>query len=186
MKHSLPYHQPHKNECTTVKTRRRKPISPPGHTLTQNYRPDSPQCSLPLPATPRRLILQQSMATKPSHRRASTSTSISACTSKASTTHTHTADRRSTSRPSTIHQQQWQWKQHQQPLSRPLRIPPLPNRRPNRPTTHSERKRAPSRLDALLPWPLQRPFHRRAERNPASRAAPRRHRDQTRRHPVPP
>jgi hypothetical protein len=79
MKHSPLHHQPYKNECTTVKTRRRKPHSTPGHTLSQDDRPDSPQCSLPLPATPRRLILQQSTATKPSRRRASTI--ISACTS---------------------------------------------------------------------------------------------------------
>jgi hypothetical protein len=79
MKHSPLHHQTYKNECTTVKTRRRKPLSPPGHTLTQDSRPDSPQCSLPLPATPRRLIFQQPMATKPSRRCASTI--LSACTS---------------------------------------------------------------------------------------------------------
>jgi hypothetical protein len=60
MKHSPLHHQPYKNECTTIKTRRRKPLSPPSHTLPQDSRPDPPQCSLPLPATPRRLILQQS------------------------------------------------------------------------------------------------------------------------------
>lgn len=129
------HHPLHKDECTPVKTCGRKPVRPPCNTLTQNSRPDSPSRSLSLPATARRLDFQQPMETEPTRRRRRASTITSTRTGQASTSHTYTTDRCSSSCPGKLIKWQRQ-RQQQQPLARDFGRPSLPDRRPRRPTSH--------------------------------------------------
>lgn len=179
---AVPSHSPylvfrqHQDERITYKTRRRKPCSKSHKHITSHSRSDSSPRSRHSPAIPRRLLFHQPMAA--AQRCTSTSAATSTRSQQTTTAHTYTANRCTSSL-------QYKCIRQQHPHARELWVPPLPYRRPSRPTTHPRRKREASRLDPLIPWTLQHTFHRRAERHSASRAGPGRHRDQARWNPIP-